>query len=282
MVNDAEQMRDVAPAHPAAPYIGGKKQLSRRICAIIETTSHELYAEAFVGMGGVFLRRRFAPRVEVIKDRDPDVSNFFRILQRHYQAFMDMLKWQLTSRAEFERLAAQNPEQLTDLERAARFIYLQRLSFGGKSSSRSFGIDTTGPARFDTTRLGPILEDIHDRLSGVTIECLDWRDFLERWDRPGTLFYLDPPYFGTEGVYQASFPRSDHKALANALAHMKGQFLLTMNDCEETRSIYGGFPLERVELTYTAGGSDKVKRAGEIIAIGLKESRNGLLSGLLE
>jgi DNA adenine methylase len=137
--------------------------------ATIESTSDELYAEAFVGMGGMFLRRSFAPRVEVSNDRDHDVSNFFRILQRHYQA-----------RAEFEQLAVQNSERLTDLERAARFIYLQRLSFGGKSSSRSFGIDTT--------RLGPILEDIHDRLAGVTIECPDWRDFLERWDRPGLSF----------------------------------------------------------------------------------------------
>jgi DNA adenine methylase len=280
MENNLPGLREVIPVRPAAPYIGGKKQLARRLCAIIETTSHEIYAEAFIGMGGVFLRRRAAPPVEVINDRDCDVSNFFRILQRHYQAFMDMLKWQLTSRAEFERLAQQDPDHLTDLERAARFIYLQRLSFGGKVGGRSFGIDTTGPARFDTTRLGPILEDIHDRLAGVTIECLDWRDFLKRWDRPGTLFYLDPPYYGTEGFYRASFPHSDHKALAEALAGIKGQFLLTMNDCEETRAIYGRFPLERAELTYSAGGSEKLKHASEIIAIGLKGERNGLLNGL--
>lgn len=279
MVNLSE-LREVAPVHPAAPYIGGKKQLAARLCAMIETTPHDLYAEAFVGMGGVFLRRRAVPPTEVINDRNGDVANFFRILQRHYQAFMDMLKWQLTSRAEFERLVRHDGAALTDLERAARFLYLQRVSFGGKVGGRSFGISTTGPARFDTVRLGPILEAIHDRLSGVTIECLDWRLFLERWDRPGALFYLDPPYYGTESVYDAAFPRGDHDALATTLETLKGRFILTMSDSAQTREIYGRFPLTSVELFYTAGGSEKTKRVREIIVTSHNASRNDLLGGL--
>jgi DNA adenine methylase len=43
----------------------------------------------------------------VINDWSEDVATFFRILQRHYVAFMDMLRWQVTSRAGFERLRAQ-------------------------------------------------------------------------------------------------------------------------------------------------------------------------------
>ena len=83
---------------------------------------------------------------------------------------METLKFQITSRAEFERLAA--ADTLTDLERAARFLYLQRLGFGGKVAGRSFGVDSSGPSRFDVTRLGPVLEEIHSRLAGVVIECL--------------------------------------------------------------------------------------------------------------
>jgi DNA adenine methylase len=62
--------------------------------------------------------------------------------------------------------------------RGIRFLYLQRLAFGGKVAGRSFGIDTHGPSRFDVTKLGPILEDIHSRLAGVVIECLPWREFI--------------------------------------------------------------------------------------------------------
>lgn len=260
-------MRAVAPVRPAAPYIGGKRQLSKRLCEIIAATPHSIYAEAFVGMGGVFFRRAEAPPTEVINDRSQDVAVFFRILQRHYQAFMDMLKWQLTSRAEFERIAAQNADSLTDLERAARFLYLQRLSFGGKVRSRVFGISTTGGARFDTAKLGIVLEGIHERLTGVTIECLDWREFLRRWDRPGTLFYLDPPYWGTESYYQPGlFSKGDHEALAQALRGLRGRFILTMTDCPEARACYSGFRIETAELSYTAaGGGRGEKKVSEMI-----------------
>jgi DNA adenine methylase len=174
------EMREVRPAAPAAGWIGGKRQLAKVLCPMIEGVGHRVYAEPFVGMAGVFLRRRRAARVEAINDRDRDVITFFRILQRHYPQFMDTLKFQITSRAEFERLARTDPDTLTDLERAARFIYLQKLSFGGKVAGRSFGIDTHGPARFDVTKLGSVLEAIHERLGGVTIDCLDWREFMRR------------------------------------------------------------------------------------------------------
>ena len=65
-----------------------------------------------------------APRREVINDISRDVATLFRILQRHYPQFMETLKFQITSRAEFERLVASNADTLTDLERAGRFLYL--------------------------------------------------------------------------------------------------------------------------------------------------------------
>jgi DNA adenine methylase len=265
-MNEEPEFRSIDPVRPAAAYIGGKKQLARRIIEKIDATPHEIYAEAFVGMGGVFFRRAKAPKVEVINDKSQDVATFFRILQRHYQAFMDMLKWQLTSRAEFERLAAQNPDSLTDLERAARFLYLQRVSFGGKVAGRSFGIQTTGAARFDTAKLGILLEAVHARLSAVTIECLDWRAFVDRWDRPGTLFFFDPPYFGVENYYgKGLFAPDQHEAMAAALSRLKGRFILTLNDLPETRRIYRRFKIERADLTYSAGGADKIKAAREVI-----------------
>src|SRR5690606_7004981 len=97
-MENLESFRRVVPARPAAPYIGGKKQLATRVIALIERVPHTTYAETFVGMGGVFLRRRFVPKAEVINDISGDVATFFRILQRHYVPFMEMLRYQLTSR----------------------------------------------------------------------------------------------------------------------------------------------------------------------------------------
>ena len=112
-------LNPIDPTLPVAPYFGGKRLLAKRLIAQINATPHTLYAEPFVGMGGVFLRRTHRPKTEVINDLSRDVANLFRILQRHYQAFLDMLKWQVASRAEFERLMATDPDTLTDLERAA-------------------------------------------------------------------------------------------------------------------------------------------------------------------
>jgi len=123
---------------PVAPWLGGKRNLAKRITAILDATSHSTYAEPFVGMGGIFLRRSMRPKSEVINDLGRDIANLFRILQRHYPQFLDCLRFQLTTRTEFERLVATRPETLTDLERAAPFLYLQRTAFGGKVSGRNF------------------------------------------------------------------------------------------------------------------------------------------------
>ena len=264
------------PCHPPAAYVGGKKQLARRLVAMIEATPHDRYAEPFVGMGGVFLRRTKVPAVEVINDFNRDVATLFRVLQRHYQALMDMLKWQLTSRAEFDRLRAMDPDHLTDLERAARFLYLQRLAFGGKVAGRSFGISKDRPGRFNIVTLEPLLEAIHERMASVTIECLDWSAFITRWDDPGTLFYVDPPYYGTEHFCdRALFSRDDQAALSAALRGIKGKFILTLNDLPETRALYKGCTIEGASLSYTVGGAHIAKAVGEIVVSGGGRRRRG-------
>lgn len=94
----------VRPSSPVAPWLGGKRNLARRICARLDATPCGTYAEPFVGMGGIFLRRTARPKSEVINDRGRDVANLFRILQRHYPQFLETLRFQLMTRAEFERL----------------------------------------------------------------------------------------------------------------------------------------------------------------------------------
>lgn len=262
---------EVRPVAPPAAYIGGKKQLAQRVASIIEQIPHGIYAEPFVGMGGVFFRRRQVPRSEVINDRSGDVVTLFRILQRHYPQLMDTLKFQITSRADFDRLNTTDPALLTDLERAARFIYLQRLAFGGKVSGRSFGVDYTGGARFNVNQLGPVLADVHERIAGVTIENLDWQAFIKRYDRPETLFYLDPPYFGSENDYGAAvFNRSDFAKMARVLAGIKGRFILSLNDRPEVREVFAEFRFADVGLTYTLHGGEGTK-VGEVIILDNKE-----------
>jgi DNA adenine methylase len=260
--------RPVTPIRPAAAYIGGKRRLGEQLARRIEAVPHETYAEPFVGMGGVFFRRRWAARSEVINDVSRDVATLFRILQRHYPQFMETLKFQIASRREFERLASSNPDTLTDLERAGRFLYMQRLAFGGKVAGRNFGVDRNGPSRFDVTKLGPLLDEIHDRLAGVVIECLSWSDFIERYDGPATLFYLDPPYWGSETDYGAGvFMRADFIRLAARLSRIDGRFILSVNDVPEMREVFARFGIERVSTRYTVAGG-KWSDVAEIVVTG--------------
>lgn len=258
--------RPVVPLAGAAPYQGGKRNLASRIIARIEEVPHRTYAEPFVGMGGVFFRRRLAAPAEVINDRSRDVANFFRVLQRHYLALLDMMRWQLTTRTEFQRLCQTSPDTLTDLERAARFYYLQRTAFGGKVKGRTFGVSATAPARFDITRLVPQLEELHERLSGVTIECLPCEDFIARYDRAETLFYLDPPYYGCEGDYGPDlFDRSAFARLAEQLREIRGQFILSLNDHPDVRTIFASFSIEPVRTSYSISGGRGESAAAEVL-----------------
>jgi DNA adenine methylase len=260
-------LKPIKSIRPVAPYLGGKRNLAKRICAILDVQPHTTYAEPFVGMGGIFLRRSQRPRAEVINDYGRDIANLFRILQRHYPQFLEVLRFQLTTRTEFNRLVDTAPDTLTDLERAARFLYLQRTAFGGKVSGRNFGVARDRPSRFNLTTLEPMLEDLHSRLSGVVIECLDYSDFIRRYDGTATLFYLDPPYFGSETDYGKSvFERADFTRMAAQLAGIKGRFLMSINDVPEIREAFDGFRIEPVLTTYSVAAKQSGRsKVGELL-----------------
>lgn len=173
------------------PWVGGKRALAKTLVPMIEAIPHACYAEPFVGDGGVFLRRRRQPKSEAINDRSQEVATLFRVLQRHPAALLEELQWRLSSRAEFDRLRATDPKTMTDIERAARLVYLQYCAYGGKPDA-VFAISPLTRARFNRPRVERLLRRIHERLAAVYIDCLDWQEFLTRWDRQGTLFYLDP------------------------------------------------------------------------------------------
>lgn len=258
-------LNPVHPIQPVAPWLGGKRILAKRISERIAAIDHVRYVEPFVGMGGVFFRRSARPRLEVINDVSRDVVNLFRILQRHYQQLLDVLRFQLYSRADFERLQATDPDQLTDLERAARFIYLQKIGFGGMG--RTFGVDFARP-RWSLSKVEPLLEAAHERLEDVLIECLDFGTCIERYDsRPGTLFYCDPPYWGNENDYgKGVFSRADFERLRGLLTGLQGRFILSINDRPEVRELFAGCDMEEVTLNYQVSG--KATPARELLISG--------------
>ena len=163
--------RTATAAEPLAGWLGGKKLLAKRIIARIDAIPHRCYAEPFVGMGGVFLRRTRKPKAEIINDRNGEIVNLFRVTREHPDELARQFRWCLASRQEFRRLIAVSPETLTDIQRAARFAYLQRLSFGGKPAhllvNSQMGTDAHHPATLRAERMRRLIAAAHKRLQGA-------------------------------------------------------------------------------------------------------------------
>ena len=266
-------LQPVEPAQPLAAWFGGKKYLAARIVQRIEKIEHRCYAEPFCGMGGVFLRRSYRPKSEIVNDINGEIVNLFRIVREHPQELARQFDWAASSRAEFRRLCAVDPDTLTDIQRAARFAYLQTNSFGGKPATETTAGQTgmVTPhhrARFRATRMRRLIEAAHRRLQGVHIECLGWDKFIQRHDRPFTLFYIDPPYLGHEQDYgRGLFEREDFARMADILRGLKGRFILSLNDRPEVRDLFGRFTIEAVTTRYSANAK-ATRRVGELIISG--------------
>ena len=256
----------VPPLGGVVPWVGGKRLLAKHIAGRISCIPHTCYAEPFVGAGGLFFRRPQKPAVEAINDRSKDVSTLFRVLQRHPDALLGALHWQLNCRDEFDRLVASNPDTLTDIERSARFVAIQFQSFGGRADRPMWAGSATREGRLSVVRLRKLFSSLHRRLDRVFVDSCDFGDFIRRWDRPSTLFYLDPPYFRCEDYYGKDlFCRADFERLADQLAGIKGRFLLSLNDAPEVRVIFGRFGVEVVKTTYSLNGRAGSKKAEELI-----------------
>src|SRR5579862_1153210 len=110
------------------PYIGGKNRLAAKIISILP--EHTTYVEPFAGGAQVFFHKE-PSKVEVLNDLDFEIVNFFRVCKHHYDELIRHLHYCLISRKWYELFSASNPESLTDIQRASRFFYLQKNSFGG-------------------------------------------------------------------------------------------------------------------------------------------------------
>lgn len=246
------RLEAVAPLAGLAPWVGGKRSLtSRALAPRIAATPHECYAEPFVGMGGVLMRKGMRAPAEVINDWNGEVVNLFRVVKHHTPAFLDELRFGLIARTELARLWKVDPSTLTDVQRAGRFFWIQRMNYGGLPRSKSFPSGRARGRGISAEAMRRYFQRAAERLSTVTIEHLDWPDFIAKFDAPGTLFYCDPPYYGVEHYYGPGlFARADFARLAATLRAIKGRFILSINDHPEIRRLFAWARIETASVTY--------------------------------
>lgn len=224
------------------PYKGGKYFLASTIVSRIPR--HRIYGEPFFGSGQIFFRKSRSP-IEVVNDRDSELVTFFRVCQRHYQELLRCLEFTVISRKQYLDFLATPPDSLTDIQRACRFLYLQRLGYGGLVTGQHYIHRTRVSSRFDSQTLSSVIKGIHHRFDGVQIECQSYEQILSKFDHPDSFFYLDPPYY-ERTFYKFNFEHTDFVTLARLLKQLRGRFLLSLNDLPEVRTIFSSFHIEQV------------------------------------
>lgn len=219
----------------AFPYVGGKTHLSEWI--IDHLPEHTVYVEPFGGSAAVLLNK---PRsnIEVYNDLDRDVVQFFEVVRErpdelrqwaHRTPFSEELhnKW---VQEFYTGERADDP-----VERAGRFLFLRYTSYAGKYASRSgFSRDTprTRTGESATWRTVPDrIDEVCDRLQGVSIQNRDFTEVIKHYDADNTVFYCDPPYLNKEDSYRVG--GFNHAELADALDGINGYALVSYTDRPE-------------------------------------------------
>lgn len=247
-------------ATPIIPWMGGKRRLADRLIPLFPP--HDCYVELFAGGAALFFLKQHQAQCEVLNDINGDLVNLYRVVQHHLEEFVRQFKWAISSRQVFKWLQDTPTEPLTDIQRAARFYFLQQHAFGGRIEGQTFGTATTGPA-INLCRIEETLSAAHLRLSGVYVEHLPWHECLTRYDRPHTFFYADPPYWQTEG-YGVEFGWEHYQRLAELMASCKGKVMFSINDHPDIRKLFGDFHVLELEIKYSnsnqATGAPKASR----------------------
>lgn len=217
------------------PWIGGKRLLADKIISLFPDKI-DRYVEVFGGGGSVlFARDKHAP-LEIYNDANSQLVNLFRCIRFHRQELQREISGYINAREVFDDIRAQiDMRGFTDIQRAAMFYIQIKISYG--ADGRTYGCNKKNIS-------ADYLTDIEERLktgAGVVIEHKDFENLINVYDRPGALFYCDPPYHKTERHYDVKFKPEDHQRLKDCLTGIKGRFILSYNDDEYIRDLYKEF-----------------------------------------
>ena len=247
---------------PILKWQGGKSRLLKYILPMIPP--HVCYDEPFFG-GGAVLFAKDRSNVEVINDINGNLVALYRNLQFHLPALLGELEWLFASRQNLTDFIAQ--PGLTELQRAARFLLVNRTSFGG--GMRSFGVAKTkgGGVGFDHEKVSTLIDAAHKRLNGVVVENLSYERCLKNYDSADTFHFIDPPYQNaTNGGYKG-WDEKQLTTFRRDVSKLKGKWIVTLNDSPFTRELFSDCQLKPI-VTQNGAVNRRIQGAktfGELI-----------------
>ena len=209
----------------------------------------------------MLLHKEKHAEMEVYNDLNGELVNLFKCVKYHPNAIQEELELCLNSREIYnDYKELYKSSALTDIQRAARYYYMIKASYGSKITS--FG------AKPRDISASEYLLKVKERLKDVIIEHKDFEALIKHYDRPDTLFYCDPPYYGSEKLYDTSigvFNDSQHVKLRNILQNIKGKCIISYNKSDFIKNLYENFHINEIERQNNMGARYGNKSYGEFI-----------------
>lgn len=261
---------------PLLRWAGSKKKL---LPVLLQAAPKDAlrYVEPFAGSAVLFLK--LMPEAAVLADINPDLIQTYEVVRKSPRRVWRIANSCGTDEASYYQVRALNPKCLTTVERAARFVYLNRFCFNGVYRTNRQGEFNVSRGR---GHLGiPPLRVFHefaDRLNRVDLHVADFETTLGM-ARCGDFAYLDPPYASTgnrdRGEYgTGSFKNDDVLRLANALqgASDRGvKVLLSYTDHRKLLNQLPGWHIKRLTVgRNVAGFSGSRRQAREVLVSNYK------------
>jgi len=206
-------------------YYGGKQTLLKYLLPLIP--QHKLYCEPFFGGGAVFFAKPKSD-VEVINDINGEVINFFKVIKTKFPQLQKEIQSTLHSRELYKKamMIYNNPEHYSDVQRAWALWTATNQGFAGMIGSWGFGKDDSKEAALANKR-DAFTREYENRLARVQVENNNAIKVINRCDDKETFIYADPPYIGSDQGHYKGYSENDYRELLNALAKVKGKFLLS-------------------------------------------------------
>ena len=220
-------------------YPGSKQRIAPWI--IGQMPKHHSYLEPYAGGIAVLLNKE-PSRIETINDLDGDVINLFRVIQRPgtREELIRLIVYTPYARAVYDNAFPDNPDDLTEVERAANFLIRSGMGYGFRLCDnvgwkRDVALREAAYAVRYWNQLPEIITNVAQRLKMVQIEHKPAVELIKAFNHDNVLIYADPPYVmstRTRRQYTHEMTDQDHVELLEALLLHTGPVMISGYDNE--------------------------------------------------
>lgn len=261
-------------AKPVLKWAGGKKQMLDILLSNMPA-KYNKYIEPFVGGGALFFE--LSPENSIISDSNPELINLYKVIAKDPEELIAKLKDMKNEEEFYYLVRATNPNSLSNLEKAARTLYLNRTCFNGLYRVNKKGEFNVPFGKYKNPKIcdEETIHAVSRVLKYTTIINNDYKEVLRQYAEPGDFIFLDPPYVPVsqysdfKRYTKEQFHEKDQRELAEEVKRLKElgcYVLLTNSNHSLVHELYGDYEIN-IHQTKRNISSNASKRTGEDVLV---------------